>query len=222
MKKWIASHKIPLIILAACMVVIMSAVITLGCMLLTTQQFFPRPEILPDDWMRQSRIVMRGMQMVMQAEPGQIQEIVLTPEDAAALLKFAVNNDQLGSLFSGREVQSGVLWTVTYNNAGQIQAAYIAKTGLGKFNCLLRITAVVSYANDTFRVTPVECKAGSITIPNSIVAERVLPRILEKLEENNYIQLFHGAVESISRDENCQLVIRFYPDKAKMLAMSLF
>ena len=222
MKKWLASHKILAFSLAACIAVILAVIITLGCMLLTTQQAFARPEILPEDWMRQSRVVMKGMQMIMQAEPGQTAEIVLAPEDAAALLKFAVNNDQIGAVFSGKEVQEGVLWTVTCNKTGLVQAACIVKTGFWKFHCILRMTAMVSYTDNTFRITPVECKAGSITIPNSIVTERIMPRILEKLEENPYIQMFHEAVESISRDENYRLVIRFYPDRAKMFAANLF
>ena len=222
MKKWIASHKVPVISLAVCTAVILGVIITLGCMLLTTQQAFARPEILPEDWMRQSRVVMKGMQIVMRSEPGQTEKIVLDPEDVASLLKFAVNNDQIGAVFSGKELQEGVLWTVTYNKTGLIQAACIVKTGVWKFHCILRMTAMVSYADNTFRITPVECKAGSFTIPNSIVTERVLPRILEKLEENPYVQMFHGAVESISRDEKYRLVIRFWPDKAKMLVTNLF
>lgn len=222
MKKWIASHKVPVISLAACIAVILGVIITLGCMLLTTQQAFDRPEILPEDWMRQSRVVMKGMQMVMQAEPGQTAEIVLAPEDVAALLKFAVNNDQIGAVFSGKEVQEGVLWTVTCNKTGLIQAACIVKTGIWKFHSILRMTAMVSYADNTFRITPVECQAGSLTIPTGIVTERIMPRLLEQLEGNPYIQMFHEAVESISRDENHQFVIRFYPDRAKMFATNLF
>ena len=222
MKKWLSKHKVLAITLAACIMIPAAIIITLGCMLLTTTQFFPRPEITPEDWMRQSRVVMKGMQQVMQAEPGQIQEIVLAPEDAAALLKFAVNNDQISSMFSGKSTREGVLWTVTYDREGMVHAAYIAPIGIGKLGCMLRITAMVSYANNMFRITPVKCTVGSITIPNSIVTERVLPRVMAELENNQYIPMFHAAVESVSRNENGQVVIQFFPDKAKMLAMSLF
>ena len=222
MKKWLASHKVPIITLAVCLAVVLTGLITLSCMLLTLRESFPRPQITPEDWMRQSRAAMKAMQLVMQAEPGRMQEIVLEPADAAALLKIAVNNDQIGTLISGRDMQGGVPWTVTCNQLGQIRGACIIPTGIRKINCILQFTVMISYANNTFRITPVECKVGSVTIPNSIITEHVLPRVQDELEKNVYIHLFHRVVESISRDEKYRIVIRFWPDKAKMLTMSLF
>ncbi len=222
MKKWIAAHKKSVIITSSSVGVLVLIAVILGCMLLTTQQSFPRPEITPEDWMRQSRVVMKSMQQVMQSEPGQTLEMVLTPEDAAALLKFAVNNDQVSAMFSGKNIQAGVPWSVTYSKDGLVHASLIANTGIGSLNCIVRVSAMVSYANNAFRITPVECKVGSITIPNSIITERVLPGVLAELDNNNYVQMFHSAVESISRDDKNRLVIRYIPDNAKAFAMTLF
>lgn len=222
LKKWIMDHKILTGILAALLLIPSGLVLLLGCLLLTTQTAFPRPEITPDDWMRQSKVVMKAMQQTLRAEPGSVQELKLKPADVAALLKFAVNNDQIASLFSGNSTPEGVLWTITYDKKGHLHASYLAPTGVGALACILQITARIRYENNTFLVTPLVCKAGSLTIPNQMVAQHVIPRVLAELENNPYIQMFHTAVESITTDRKDRLVIRYIPDNAKEFGKSLF
>lgn len=222
LKNGLKKHKILVIALAGGISILLLFMITLGCMTLTTQQFFPRPEITPEDWMRQSRVVMKGMQQFTQEDPTQVQKLRLAPEDVAALLKFLVNNDQIGALFSGNGAPEGVLWTITYDKQGLFHAAYLADTGVGNLRSHLRVTAQVRYENNAFEITPVDCRVGSLKIPLSMVRKHILPRVYAELEENNYIQMFHQAVESITPDHKNRLVIRYIPDHAKIFAMGLF
>ena len=222
LKKWIKEHKTAAISILCAVVLLILFPVVIGGLTLNTQTAFPRPEITPEDWMRQSRMVMKGMQQIMQSDPSQMQEMVITPAEASTLLKFVVNNDQFGAFFSGKSVQEGVLWTAAYTDNGHVQAAYIAHTGLGKLSCILQVNAIVSYADNSFRIIPVECKAGYLVIPNSIVSKYILPKVLEALENNSYVQMFHNAVESISRDGKNRIVIRYIPENAKFIATSLF
>ena len=171
--------------------------------------------------MYQSRVVMRGMQQVMQAEPGVVQELKLRPEEVAALLKFAVNNDQVSSLFSGETAADGVRWTVTYGKDGRIRAAVLADAALG-LRTVLSITMRFSYAGDTFTVIPLECRIGRLPIPCRLVHKHVIPRVLAELENSSAIQIFHRAVESIQQDSKNNLVIRYIPDYAKMFSRGMF
>lgn len=221
LKKWIREHKKTAIGIFCAVDVVILFVVILGFLTLTRQTAFPRPEITPEDWMYQSRVVMKGMQQVMQAEPGVVQEMKLRPEEVAALLKFVVNNDQIGSFFSGKTAADGVRWTVTYGNDGRIHAAVLADTGLG-LRTVLSMVARVRYEEDTFTVLPLECRIGSLPIPNSLVNKHVIPRVLAELERNSYIQMFHRAVESIQQDQDNNLVIRYIPDYAKMFAQGMF
>ena len=84
------------------------------------------------------------------------------------------------------------------------------------------LTVQFRYAENAFTVTPLDCRIGSLRIPNSLVSTHVIPQVLEKLEENSSIQMFHQAVESITCDEEGNLVIRYIPDYAKMFAQSMF
>lgn len=222
LKKWLKKHKILVIILAGCIMLPLILAITLGCMLLTTQQSFPRPEITPEDWMRQSRVVMKGMQQFSQEDPTQVQKLRLAPEDVAALLKFLVNNDQFGAFFSGNGAPEGVPWIVTYDKHGWFHTAYLLETGIGKFHCLLQFSYRLHYADNTFTITPLDCRVGRLRISNDMVAKYVLPRVYEELEKSNYIQMFHPAVESITTDHKSRIVIRYIPDHAKIFAMGLF
>lgn len=219
-KNWKRKHWIIASVIASILLLPMIALGILGTMLLTTQQYFPRPEITPDDWMRQSRVVMKTMQKVLQEDPYQIMEIKLKPEEAASMLKFVVNNDQISGLFSGKGAAEGVQWTLAYDQDGRLHAAYLADTGIGSLRCLLRVTALVEYADDTFKITPLNCSAGSLTIPNSTVSEHVLPKVLEELERDSYVQSFHQAVESVKTDSKKRLIIRFIPANAKALVQN--
>ena len=221
MKKWIKEHKKTAIGIFCAVDVVILLVVVLGFLTLTRQTAFPRPEITPEDWMYQSRVVMRGMQQVMQAEPGVVQEMKLRPEEVAALLKFAVNNDQIRSLFSGDAVSDGVRWTIRYGSDGKVHAALLADSGWG-LRSVVSLTVQFRYAENAFTVTPLDCRIGSLRIPNSLVSTHVIPQVLEKLEENSSIQMFHQAVESITCDEEGNLVIRYIPDYAKMFAQSMF
>lgn len=177
---------------------------------------FPRPEITPEDWDRESRLVMAVMQQILDKNnTEEFARIKLSPADVNTLLRFAINSDRFAGLFGRRgEFDETVQWTGTYDGR-QFHLGYVLR-GPGSIRFTLRGSVSGRYGNDRFELEPENCRIGRLLVPTWVI-HSILPHVFERLNRNKHVQFFHLTVESVEPDGNSNLIVTYRPDKARSL-----
>ena len=213
-KKRFSRRRVELILLLVLAVTIPTGLVSLASG--DRLEGFPRPEITPEDWDRESRLVMAVMQQILDKNnTEEFARIKLSPEDVNTLLRFAINSDRFAGLFGRRgEFDETVQWTGTYDGR-QFHLGYVLR-GPGLMRFTLRGSVSGRYGNDRFELEPENCRIGRLPVPLWAI-RRILPHVFERLNRNRHVQFFHLTVESVEPDGNSDIIVTYRPDKARSL-----
>lgn len=209
-KKHIGRRRI-LFISAAAAILIPVLLLALA---VSTRTGFPRPEMTPEDWSRQSRVTMTLMQQILDRQDEKYAQITLSPRDVRALLHFAVNYDQFAAMLGRRGVpDETVQWLADYDDEGRFFLTYRVPVP-GGLSFILQGNATGRYGRNLFSLSPENCRIGRLPVPGWAIRP-FLPYILARLDRNRYVRIFHRTVETVEPDEKHNLIVTYQPDMAR-------
>ncbi len=174
------------------------------------------PELTPEDWAFQVRVVLREMSRIQQAKPGSLAVVTLTPAEVNSLLRTAGNGQQLNALFNpsyrGKAKEFND-FQLSYAN-GEFDVFYAADTGykylFGGY-AVLHAKGKVQYQNNAFEINLSQAHAGGLPVSKSLTQQE-LYKAVEKIDNTPEMQLFRAIVQSVTVLPDNSLKVVYRPD----------
>lgn len=198
-----------------------------GAMLLfSPHPRYPVPELQPEDWSFQARLLMREIPRLYQAKPGEIATIRLSPADVNALLRFSANGSNLMALFGKgangvpNQYQPFNDFSAEYRN-GEFIVAYaypLASPVLFGGHIELRMRGKIEYRDSHPRIIPSAANAGVYPVSKELIGA-IFREQLDRQSERREMQIFRDVVKSITQEPDHSIKIAYSPFTLRKLLM---